>query len=460
MEKKILPYLVIVSAILVSVSAAFYSVTGIGKMFSGSATNVMIMMASLEISKLVLASLLYQYWSSLNTLLKTYYFIAIFVLMGITSAGIYGYLSAAYSETSNKVEAIDKQVSVLDIKRKMYQSQLDDIKTEKQRITDNITDLTKGLSNNANQVKGSVAINSQSKNRNAFEGQLKSVQKRRDDISIKETALSDSLSKIDLAKLNLETNTGIAQEIGPLKYIAKLTGKTTDVVVNWFIIALMLVFDPLAVSLVVGANMIFGKSKDEEEKKKLSEEIDSKIESFKKIESDFTSKKKEFDDELSLKRDEFNKQQSDFDEYKIERERLIGEKELELENEHNRIKYLEKELIKKIDDEQSKIDELQLKLDSDMSIHSDESSKLIELQKELLQEKEDLLQERKELEEDMSELQGMIDSLKDEKDDLSRREYALNEVRDDLYRLDREIKEWEGGHWKMRRNPPSSAIID
>lgn len=460
MEKRILPYLVIVSAILVSLSAAFYSVTGIGKMFSGSAINVMIMMASLEISKLVLASLLYQYWHSLNRLLKIYYFVAIFILMAITSAGIYGYLSAAYSETSNKVETIDKQVSVLDIKRKMFQTQLDDIRTEKQRITDNITDLTKGLSNNANQVKGSIAINSQSKNRSAFEGQLKSIQKRRDDISVKETSLSDSISKVDLAKLDLETNTGVAQEIGPLKYIAKLTGKTTDVVVNWFIIALMLVFDPLAVSLVVGANMIFGKSKSEKEKRKESEEIDSKIEAFKKIESDFTSRKKEFDDELNQKRGEFIKQQSEFEEYKIEKERLIGEKTSELESETLRVKNLEEELIKKINEEQSRIDELQLKLDSDKTIFSDDKTKLVELQKDLLQEQEDLLRERKELEEDKADLQEKIDSINEDKEDLKRREEILDELKDDLYRLDEEIKEWESRHWKMKRNAPPSAIID
>ena len=81
MEKKLLPYLVVISALSVSLSAAFYSVTGIGKMFAGSSTNVMIMMASLEIAKLILASLLYQYWGKLNFMLKTYYFIAVFVLM-------------------------------------------------------------------------------------------------------------------------------------------------------------------------------------------------------------------------------------------------------------------------------------------------------------------------------------------------------------------------------------------
>jgi hypothetical protein len=104
MKFKLLPYLVIISALTVSLSAAFYSVTGISKMFSGASIQVMIMMGSLEVAKLVLASMLYQYWEKLNLMLKSYYFIALFILMSITSAGIYGYLSSAYSETSNKVE--------------------------------------------------------------------------------------------------------------------------------------------------------------------------------------------------------------------------------------------------------------------------------------------------------------------------------------------------------------------
>ncbi len=300
MEKKLLPYLVVISALSVSLSAAFYSVTGLGKMFSGASIQVMIMMSSLEIAKLVLASLLYQYWTRLNRALKTYYFIALFVLMSITSAGIYGYLSSAYSETLNKVENIDKQVKVLETKREMFQTQLNDAREEKDRINQNIAELTKGVSNNFVQSKdrnGNIITTSSSANRKVYEEQLKSSQKRRDDILLNETALSDSITKIDLKKLDLETNTDIAGEVGPLKYIAKLTGKSMDEVINWFIIALMLVFDPLAVSLVVGANVIFRDKNKEKEKLKLSEEIDKKIIEF----EDRKTEIKNLEDEINNK---------------------------------------------------------------------------------------------------------------------------------------------------------------
>lgn len=232
MEKKLLPYLVVISALSVSLSAAFYSVTGLGKMFSGASVQVMIMMSSLEIAKLVLASLLYQYWARLNKALKIYYFIALFVLMSITSAGIYGYLSSAYSDTLNKVETIDKQVKVLDTKREMFSTQLKDISSEKERLNQNIAELTKGVSNNFVQTKdksGNIITTTSAANRKVYEEQLKSSQKRRDDLGIKETALNDSITKIDLKKLDLETNTDLAGEIGPLKYISKLTGKSMEI---------------------------------------------------------------------------------------------------------------------------------------------------------------------------------------------------------------------------------------
>jgi hypothetical protein len=153
MERKILPYLIAISALSVSLSAAFYSVTGLSKMFAGAATQVIVMAGSLEIAKLVIASLLYQYWDKLGALLKLYLTIAVGILMLITSGGIYGYLSSAYSETSTKLEVISKNVAVYDLKRERFQIQLNDVITEKQSLTESILELTKGLSNNAIQYK-------------------------------------------------------------------------------------------------------------------------------------------------------------------------------------------------------------------------------------------------------------------------------------------------------------------
>ena len=513
MEKKLLPYLVVISALSVSLSAAFYSVSGIGKMFSGASIQVMIMMGSLEVAKLVLASLLYQYWSRLNKVLKFYYFVALFVLMSLTSAGIYGYLSSAYSETSNKLENIDKQVSVLNTKRGMFETQLNDARTEKDRINSNIAELTKAVSNNFVQTKdrdGNIITTSSSANRKVYEEQLKSSQKRRDDILIKETALNDSITQIDLKKLELETNTDIAGEIGPLKYIAKLTNKSIDQVINWFIIALMLVFDPLAVTLVVGANVIFRDKAKEKEKLELSKQIDLKIIEFdqRKIEidnlnseiegrlKDVDLKEKELEQYISDNNDSFTKRSQELElsyqekESELDKQFKNQQKDLDLRKES--LDTFESQIQKKIDDLTK---DLKIKQDSFESHVNQENQKIDEQKVELNKIKEALISKEKniditvqsEIEKAKSKIQVEVDSLNKQKkevsdqkkknsldrkqidSDLEKIEKMRDEILEkqaDLDRLDNEIKQWEQTNWQMKRikggqtpSPPPSAIL-
>ena len=455
MKLKLLPYLVIISALSVSLSAAFYSVTGIAKMFSGSSLQVMIMMGSLEIAKLVLASLLYQYWDKINILLKAYYSIAILVLMIITSAGIYGYLSSAYSETSNKVENIDKQVSVLDIKRGMFENQLVDTRKEKAALNENIANLTKGVSNNVIQYKdktGQLITTTSSANRKVYEDQLKSSQKSRDDLALKEANLTDSITKIDLKKLDLETDSGVAAEIGPLKYISRLTGKSMDVVVNWFIIALMLVFDPLAVSLVIGANIVFKDKNKEKESLELSKTIDEKIESFKKKEEElnkiadsFEKRVDEISDMENKSLDRIKKAESDLN---VEKEK-INKEQLRISEEEEKLKLDMMKL-------KSEIEEESLKVTSESK---ERLEKLKKIEEELNNEKDALESEKLEFSGEMGKIKSESSKFEDMKKELLEKEESLKEREEDISKIDSEIKNWESLHWKMRRRPPPSAIV-
>ena len=502
MEKKLLPYLVVISALSVSLSAAFYSVTGLGKMFSGASVQVMIMMSSLEIAKLVLASLLYQYWSRLNRALKIYYFIALFVLMSITSAGIYGYLSSAYSDTLNKVETIDKQVKVLDTKREMFTTQLMDIRSEKERLNQNITELTKGASNNFVQTKdknGNIITTTSSANRKLFDEQLKSSQKTRDDLAVRETTLSDSITKIDLKKLELETNDDVAAEVGPLKYIAKLTNKSMDQVINWFIIALMLVFDPLAVSLVVGANVIFRDKEREKEKLKLSQDIDKKLKDFelreKEIQdmnSKFETRLQEvesFENETNTKlkalEEEKNRQFSQReDELKLRQEELentdqqikikYDEISMALENKENQFEKFVSEEKLKLDTKRQDLDIQELDLQNKMKNYKDQvlkeeqqykikleaqELKLKEEIQKLKEEKRKFSEIKKKILDDQEELQTLESKLSQKQEELNEKESILEKVKDELVNLDREIREWESRNFKMRRiHPPPSRL--
>jgi hypothetical protein len=279
MEKKLLPYLVVISAISVSLSAAFYSVVGIGHMFSGSKMNVMIMMGSLEISKLILASLVYQYWDKLSLLLRTYYIIAISVLMLITSGGIYGYLANAYSDTKSKFEEnivlIDyKEGDIKSFSDKIEKLNIDKVSLnlEKSELNSSRTQLSSRDSKTQYKDKeGNIITRIDNQSRKSDDLQLSKIERDREKIDIKITKIDslinnlvDSIRVKELEILSIKGDKSVSSEVGALVYISDLTGRTMDEVVNWFIFLLMLVFDPLAVSLVIGANIIFKGDKPNE----------------------------------------------------------------------------------------------------------------------------------------------------------------------------------------------------
>ena len=146
LKKYALPITIAISALSISGTAAFYSISGLSKLFAGAAFAVIIMATALEISKLVLATLLHQYWDRLGALLKTYLTTAVVVLILITSLGIYGFLSAAYQETANKSSIIDTRIAFLEQKRDFYQADVDRFDSELERISGNIATLSQARS--------------------------------------------------------------------------------------------------------------------------------------------------------------------------------------------------------------------------------------------------------------------------------------------------------------------------
>src|SRR5210317_2383244 len=120
-QRNLFPSIIAISALSVSASAAFYSVSGLSKLCAGASLEVIIMSGSLEVAKLVIASLLYQYWSTLNKLLRTYLSIAAVVLVLITSMGIYGFLSSAYQETYQQLTVTQNKIAFLEQKTNFYE---------------------------------------------------------------------------------------------------------------------------------------------------------------------------------------------------------------------------------------------------------------------------------------------------------------------------------------------------
>jgi hypothetical protein len=276
MSKKLFPWIITLAALSVSGSAAFYSVYGLGKMFAGASVQVMILASSLEFSKLVTASLLYRYWTELNKALRTYLSIATLILILVTSAGIYGFLSSAYQETANKAGVVEQKVSSLEEKKKLYIETRDSYLKEKLSISKSKDELSSGLSKSAisqrTDKKGNVITTANNSSIKTFSRQLEATNKADSIISAKLSVTNDSIFALDSKILDTKTNSGVADELGPLKYISNLTGKSLDSVVNWYIIVLMLVFDPLAIALVIAANFAFEKAKENKEEEEIIKE--------------------------------------------------------------------------------------------------------------------------------------------------------------------------------------------
>jgi hypothetical protein len=256
--KKIFPYVVYAAAFALAGSAAYYSVFGLSKLFSSQAVAVTIMAATLEVSKLISASYLHRYWKQINFLLKTYLTSAVLILMIITSIGIYGFLVSAYQNTADQLTIIDKQTAVIELKKNRYDEQLNSYSTEKEQLNQSISELSKGLSNNVIQYKdkdGNIITTTSSATRKALESQLNDAKMQRDAVSIKIEALTDSVTKLDLQILDIESNNNVAAELGPLRYVAELTNRPMNQVVNWFILIFIFVFDPLAITLLIAAQI-------------------------------------------------------------------------------------------------------------------------------------------------------------------------------------------------------------
>ena len=271
--KKLLPILIAISALAVSASAAFYSVYGLSKLFAGASLQVIIMAGSLEFAKLITASLLYRYWDSINKGLRVYLSSAVVVLMLITSGGIYGYLSAAYQETATKSEFLDKSLAVLEQKQIRFEEQKTELKLEKQQISTTISDLRTSLSNPAqvqyvDKETSQLITTTSSSARRALQSELDETINDRNQLNLKLEAVQDSILRLDTELLNLEIGNEEQRELGPLKYLSELTGKQMGTVINWFLLLIIFVFDPLAIALVVAANFAF----DQIEIKKQSKE--------------------------------------------------------------------------------------------------------------------------------------------------------------------------------------------
>jgi len=262
-KQNVFVFLMIVSTLSLAGSAAYYSVFGLSSLFAGARTEVIIMAAALEFSKLIIASYLHNHWDRAGWM-KWYLTLAVGVLMIITSAGIYGFLTSAYQKTADQLGVLDKQVQVIELKKDRFQESLDGYVYERTQLNNSISELTKGLSNNVityTDADGNQVTTTSSATRKVLTRQLDDIKSQRDIVSIKMESLTDSITNLELKVLDLESNNEVAGEVGPLRYMAEITGRPMNVIVNWFTLLIVFVFDPLAISMVIALNKLTNKNK-------------------------------------------------------------------------------------------------------------------------------------------------------------------------------------------------------
>lgn len=247
MKIRLLTILTGISALLIAACAAYFSVTGLGLLFSGATTQVIVMASALELGKLVAASYLHNYWKDTNSAMRTYMIIGVIMLITITSAGIFGFLSNAYTQTQINVSQVDSKIELYESQKDRFEADIPRWETRINTLTENRTrqeerynELVAG-ENWQNARVTSNLINESNIEINNLNNQINAAR-----------ASVDSLDQLifQVKKENID----VEREIGGFRFVAQAFNMSVDQVVKWFIIILIFIFDPMAVLLVLAFN--------------------------------------------------------------------------------------------------------------------------------------------------------------------------------------------------------------
>ena len=235
--------LTLLVALAISTVAAYYSIVGLMAIFAGATTAIAIMGVVLEIGKLVCASWTFQNWKTSPFTIRSYFIVAVVVLMLITSLGIFGFLSRAHITQSSptallveRIERINLKVNQRQTQVSRYQGRLDTLDQALQRYIE-LGAISKGLSK----------IGAMDNETNLLKTKISTLETEIDGLTDK--------------KYGLKTELNLAEvEVGPIRYVASMiyddvSESQLEEAVRWIIILLIFVFDPLAVVLVIAANI-------------------------------------------------------------------------------------------------------------------------------------------------------------------------------------------------------------
>lgn len=339
--------------------SAYLSVFGLSKLFIGGASLLIVGFAALEFIKIIVVSLLNQFWKKFPFLLKLYLLFSIFILMAITSMGIYGYLSSAYTATSLKLTKNEGQIELLEKKDTLFKQEKarydEIIKAKTERIKTlsklNISQETridsmynKGLYYNANRIENITAKTTDN---------ITDLNLDIDELNKKSNSIDDSIIKYEMKILELENN-DIATDIGPLKYVAESFGLPMDTIVKYLILLFLIVFDPLAIALTIAINILIRKKNENNTPDKDKEEIPNKKTIFsrfntikdriknKKTENISVNESKNIEEDFKIHKFPIDKSETQFEISEVQNDSLDRDIPIELINKTESIEDIKK----------------------------------------------------------------------------------------------------------------------
>ncbi len=256
-------FLAIFTGIILSLVSAYYAIAGLTIIFAAAFWPIIIMGTTLEVGKIITASYLYRNWNNIPILMKSYFTVAVAILMFITSIGVFGYLSAAHTDRASILGDVQSKVNIYDEKIKVSKDNLD-INRKVLRQMDDSVDQVMARSSSEQSVERAVQIRrQQAKERSRILAEIEAEQKTISRLNDEKAPIASEIRKAEA-------------EVGPIKYVAELLygESSTELLeksVRFMIIALVLVLDPLALLLIISANINYSlKSKKINSSKKYS----------------------------------------------------------------------------------------------------------------------------------------------------------------------------------------------
>lgn len=254
--------LIVIAALGLAGSAAYFSISGLSKLFAGSAMHVIIMASFIEFAKLATTAALHRYWKQTKWWMKYTLTAMVISVMIITSSGIYGFLADAYSSTSTQLDKIQGKIELIEKQQEQKKIQIlgiEELKNSKSERINSLIDVRGQQESRIDSLYAKSSYSNAKKTQKLIDESTNEIQKLQAELDSsisKINRISEEIGELDIEILELQ-NSDVASEIGPLKYMSTVVNRPMEDIINWFILMLIFVFDPLAVLLVIFASNIY-----------------------------------------------------------------------------------------------------------------------------------------------------------------------------------------------------------